>query len=94
MNNKKLRLIIGILLLLLGIGMIIFAALTSYEAYSKPDPRDFRKVDKKYATTLKHFDMIEAASVDGLTRYPAPQELAAGNDWVLVEKARQAACVS
>jgi hypothetical protein len=95
--SGKLRLILALILFLAAAGSLVVAGVTRYKVYPYPAQQDQRKVDPKQAGDMSQYGLIERASFDGITRFPAPPKVKAESpdtEWVYVEKARQAACVT
>ncbi|GAB4157460.1 MAG: hypothetical protein Kow00107_06740 [Planctomycetota bacterium] len=97
MNRLKLiRLIIAFLLLAFSAVLIFSAVGKKYTAFAKPAEEDGFAVSADTAHELPHFELVEQASFDGITRYPNIGSANVPEDvkWVLVIKNRAAACVS
>jgi len=93
---RALRLVTVLLLLAASAFMFYKAARTVYTLYPNPSVEDMRVVDPAQALEMSHFDLVEEVCYDAVTRFPAPEEIKEeeGYAWVLVSKARAAACVS
>ncbi|MFA4986198.1 MAG: hypothetical protein WC712_06410 [Candidatus Brocadiia bacterium] len=95
--SGKLRLVLAAILFVAAAGSLCYAGMARYRVYPYPAEQDLRKVDPAQASDMSQYGLIERASFDGITRFPAPPKVKANApdaEWVFVEKARQAACVT
>lgn len=67
-----------------------------YDAFPMPAPEDAKQADPSQGKIVNHYELVQEASYDAITRFPAPKAMRdeAHIKWVLISKARAAACVS
>lgn len=98
-TKRILRLIAAVLLLAVSVFLILKGVNTRYTVYGLPAEEDLRRTSTDSAEVISHFQLVEYASYDGITRLPRPddveiEETTALPKWVWVLKTRAAACES
>jgi hypothetical protein len=93
---KLIRLILGLVLFAASMAMLFMANNSKHTAFAKPAEEDGFAVSQDTIKEIAHYELVEQASFDGITRYPnvGSADVPEDTKWVLVIKNRAAACVS